>query len=68
VAGTSEDVCDVMNALKDKGRSEHVILLLVQETQDMQSICLICNDFHLRRRMVEKQFFESRHNTFTTCL
>ena len=41
MAGTSEDVCDVMNALKDKGRSENVILLLVQETQDMQSICLI---------------------------
>ena len=35
-----EDVCDVM---KDNGMSEHVILLLVQETQDMQSICLICN-------------------------
>ena len=42
MAGTSKDVCDVMNALQDKGRSENVILLLVQETQDMESICLFC--------------------------
>ena len=29
VAGTSEDVCEVMNALKDKGRSELISLLFV---------------------------------------
>ena len=38
MAGTLEDVCDVMNALKDKGRSCNPFACCAG---DMQSICLI---------------------------